>query len=551
MCIGPSKEKEHQQHHINSYTRKLERELCRSGRLLSILAASRMTYSTTNTSRVSLEGVMVGINKEELQKTINLLIDQKIAAELKGVQEENARLREELDDNRRAFEENSKSRRLYYLTEAKQTDVVTGQLTSTMWRILTGAMIMFMQAGFAMLEAGSVRVYNVQAILMKNLLDLCISPIVWWLIGWGLAFGYVVDPLSGELTSGTEFSGGSGYAGTGLTEYCIEFDAITGDCVDEAPAPLGKPKFNPDEFFFFWTFSAAASTIVSGGVAERVRCSSYFLFSSVMSGFIYPVLVAWLWSGHGWLSKPTDGLDATYYDFAGSGVVHVTGGIAALVGAKILGPRKGRFDEMVDQTEFIPHSIPLIVLGTMILWFGWIGFNAGSTSSMVSTVDADKAARSAMNTVLSGASGGFTLFVIRLVFFNMYDVAGVCNGCLAGLVSITAGSANVSSFSALIIGIIGGCLYQTASRVVASRHIDDPIDAFAVHGMSGIWGTIACVLFDNGSGFSVFGPAGITRIGPNNYEPSVNVGTQLGVIFRIVDDNIMVRILERWCIPRI
>ncbi|KAF4676094.1 hypothetical protein FOL47_006702 [Perkinsus chesapeaki] len=525
-------------------------------------------------------------NDNRLEEAISNLVDYKIAKELKGLMEENMRLREKVEDlDRRSLQDTSNRRKLAYLTDAIRTDETTGMLTSTMWRILTGAMIMFMQAsslppseqggssiischeiyrtllasrfsismleiqkfdvvpaarptataaadtfaGFAMLEAGSVRVFNVQAILMKNLLDVCISPLVWWLMGWGIALGYTTDPTTGDLTSGSQFAGGSGFAGTGLTEYCVEFDSTTGDCIDESPTPIGMPKFHPDEFFFFWTFSATASTIVSGGVAERVRCSSYFLFSSLMSGFIYPILVAWLWSGHGWLSKPADGIDAAYYDFAGSGVVHLTGGVAALVGAKILGPRKGRFDEMVDQTEFVPHSIPQIVLGTLILWFGWIGFNAGSTSSMVSISDANKAARSAMNTVLSGASGGFTLFVIRLVFFNMYDVAGVCNGCLAGLVSVTAGSANVTSFSAIIIGIIGGCLYQTASRFLAKHHIDDPIDAFAVHGMSGLWGTIACVLFDYGSGFSVFSQAEVTRIGPSNYEAAVNVGTQLGV----------------------
>ncbi|KAF4740777.1 hypothetical protein FOZ62_016368 [Perkinsus olseni] len=496
---------------------------------LTLSGASR-SEDTPTMERTPLGEISAAV-EGKLQETISLLVDQKIAEELEGLKEENARLREkveELDDNRRALEEDSNRRHLY-LSESQRTDTITGELMSTMWRILTGAMIMFMQAGFAMLEAGSVRVYNVQAILMKNLLDVCISPMIWWLMGWGLALGYTTDPVTGELTSGSQFSGGSGYAGTGLTEYCVEFDPATGDCIDNAPAPLGRPKFSPDEFFFFWTFSAAASTIVSGGVAERVRCSSYFLFSSLMSGFIYPVLVAWLWSGHGWLSKPADGIDASFYDFAGSGVVHLTGGIAALVGAKILGPRKGRFDEMVDQTEFVPHSIPLIVLGTMILWFGWIGFNAGSTSTFQSIVDSNKAARSAMNTVLSGAAGGFTLFIIRLVFFNMYDVAGVCNGCLAGLVSITAGSANVTSFSAIIIGIIGGSLYQTASRMVAQRRIDDPIDAFAVHGMGGMWGSIACVLFDYGSGFSVFSQGEITRIGPNNYEAAVSVGTQLGV----------------------
>ncbi|KAF4716858.1 hypothetical protein FOZ63_018748, partial [Perkinsus olseni] len=212
------------------------------------------------------------------------------------------------------------------------------------------------------------------------------------------------------------------------------------------------------------------------GVAERVRSSSYFVYSAVMSAFIYPAVVQFTWSGDGWLSTS---FDSPYYDFAGSGIVHLTGGIGALTGALILGPRCGRFNSDYDQSEFHPHSIPLIVLGTFVLWFGWFGFNAGSTLAMRSSEDAWVASLAAVNTALAAAAGGFVTFLIRFIFVKKYDVVGVCNGILAGLVSITAGCANVVPGSAICIATIGAVVYQFASWSIQKLKIDDPIDAFA------------------------------------------------------------------------
>ncbi|KAF4699293.1 hypothetical protein FOZ63_005368 [Perkinsus olseni] len=212
--------------------------------------------------------------------------------------------------------------------------------TDTIWLLVCGALVMFMQAGFASLEAGAVRVNNVQSILLKNLLDVCVGTLFWWAFGFAIAYGY---------------GDSHGFFGRGLTSWPD----------DGSNVPVAG-EYALKDWFFQWAFSATAATIVSGGVAERVNSVSYFVYSAIMTGFIYPFVVAWGWSGEFWL---TNDFDSPYFDFAGSGIVHLTGGIGALVGAAILGPRRGRFDSSVDQSVFDPHSIPLIVLGTFILWF--------------------------------------------------------------------------------------------------------------------------------------------------------------------------------------
>ncbi|KAF4697525.1 hypothetical protein FOZ60_004396 [Perkinsus olseni] len=345
--------------------------------------------------------------------------------------------------------------------------------TDTIWLLVCGALVMFMQAGFASLEAGAVRVNNVQSILLKNLLDVCVGTLFWWAFGFAIAYGY---------------GDSHGFFGRGLTSWPD----------DGSNVPVAG-EYALKDWFFQWAFSATAATIVSGGVAERVN--SLPGVGAANSG-----------------SPTTSTLP--YFDFAGSGIVHLTGGIGALVGAAILGPRRGRFDPSVDQSVFDPHSIPLIVLGTFILWFGWFGFNAGSTLSMSDAATAHTAALAAVNTVLSGASGGFTLFVIRfgLLPGHKFDVAGVCNGILAGLVSITAGCSNVIPGSAIIIGAIGGVFYQCASAGIRLLKIDDPLDAFPIHGVCGIWGVLAVPFFDFAKGMSSM-----------SFAPDVGAGYQFGI----------------------
>merc|ERR1712187_74518 len=218
------------------------------------------------------------------------------------------------------------------------------------------------------------------------------------------------------------------------------------------------------------------------------------IYSVLMTSFIYPVVVAWTW-GYGWLS---DMNDSGFMDFAGSGIVHMTGGVGALVGAICAGPRTNRWK---DPNAFVPHSLPLIVLGTFILWFGWYGFNCGSTLGLSDEKTGEMAAQVAMNTTIAAATGGLVVFGLRVAILKgFYDIGGFCNGILAGLVSITAGCGNVDCGSAFVIGVIGGFVYQGASLLMKRLGIDDPIDAFAVHGAAGAWGVMAAAFFDWGKG---------------------------------------------------
>eukprot|EP00930_Biecheleria_cincta_P009284 TRINITY_DN1109_c0_g1_i1.p1 TRINITY_DN1109_c0_g1~~TRINITY_DN1109_c0_g1_i1.p1 ORF type:complete len:544 (-),score=95.97 TRINITY_DN1109_c0_g1_i1:392-2023(-) len=366
-------------------------------------------------------------------------------------------------------------------TERAFTDIENlQQALDHTWFILCGAMVMFMQAGFAMVESGCCRAKNVQNILLKNLTDVCVGTLGWWMSGWAFAYGGPM--VDGYLENG--FIGTDQFFGAGF--------------MSTPKAGMIEPTGAIKSWFFQWAFCGAAATIVSGGVAERVNFPGYCIFSFVMTAFIYPVCVAWTW-GYGFLAK--DISDVGYMDFAGSGVVHMTGGVGALVGAIIAGPRMGRFD---NPDAFNPHSLPLIVLGTFILWFGWYGFNCGSTLGMTTAAKGMMAAQVAMNTTIAGATGGLTVFTLRLALLKKYDIGGFCNGILAGLVSITAPCGNVEVGPAFVIALIGGFLYQGASALLRKVKVDDPIDAFAVHGVCGAWGTLAAALFDWGDGFDLY-----------------------------------------------
>lgn len=353
------------------------------------------------------------------------------------------------------------------------------------WILICGCLIMMMQAGFALLEAGNCRVKNVQSILLKNLTDVCMGTLGWFIFGWSFAYSGPMNAAGYKA----EFAGREEFAGH-------TFIAVRDDGQME---PTTKMR----DWFFQWAFCATAATIVSGGIAERVNFPGYSIFSFIMTSFIYPVVVAWSW-GSGWMAEMNS---PGYMDFAGSGVVHLTGGIAALVGAAIAGPRRGRFEGMGAKdrivgmpVKFIPHSQPLIVLGTFILWFGWYGFNCGSTLRLDDIEMAFLAAQVAMNTTLAAATGGLTVFLLRFVMMRKYDLGGMCSGILAGLVSITAGCGNVECGSAVIIGFIGALIYQASSTLLRVCKIDDPVDAFPVHGAAGIWGVFAAAAFDWGTG---------------------------------------------------
>ncbi len=329
----------------------------------------------------------------------------------------------------------------------------------TVWVLVAGFLVFFMQAGFAMVEAGFTRAKNASNIIMKNMMDVAIGSIAFWAVGFGLMFG--ADKLG--LVGSSWFFGSvstSSWAEFGIT---IPFEA----------------------FMLFQTvFAATAATIVSGAMAERTKFSSYIIYSFVISIVIYPIVGHWIWGG-GWLN----GLGFT--DFAGSTVVHSVGGWAALVGASILGPRIGKYNKDGKPNAIPGHSITLGALGVFILWFGWFGFNPGSELA------ADGAlGLIAMTTNLAAAAGGVTVMFITWVRYKKPDVSMTLNGVLGGLVGITAGCAAVDMVGAVFIGIIAGFFVvfgvEFVDRVLK---VDDPVGAVTVHGICGAVGTISVGLF--------------------------------------------------------
>ena len=293
-------------------------------------------------------------------------------------------------------------------------------------------------------------------------------------------------------------------------------------------------------WWFQYVFAAAAATIVSGAVAERAQLGAYLVYTTAITMFVYPVVVHWVWSSGGWLSAfncagegdANVALRGGMIDFAGSGVVHMTGGVAALCGAKIIGPRSGRFVER-KPVPMPGHSSVLQVLGTFTLWMGWYGFNPGSTLGIASAHFARDAARSVVTTTLAAAGGAITVVLLGRFTGGIWDVGCVCNGILAGLVSITAGCSTLTCGLSLLTGILGGGVYFGASKLVVRALIDDPLDAFAVHGACGLWGVLAVGLFASPDyGYNAEGAAGLFYGGP---KAGVLLGVQLcGIVVQIL-----------------
>ena len=360
------------------------------------------------------------------------------------------------------------------LTPAEQaaanTETIAGLVTCLdyMWLLVSGALVMFMQAGFAILESGSCRQKNASVLLLKNMMDACLGTLVWYFLGYGIAYGLPEEPNA--------YVGVNSFAGSGFLE------------TDEEGGITGTGHFK--DWFFQWAFCATAATIVSGGVAERMQFTAYVIYSVIMTGIIYPFIVYWTWSGSGFLTE------MGYSDFAGSGIVHLTGGIGALVGAVMVGPRAGRWAEE-DSGRFDPHNMTLVVLGTFILWFGWYGFNCGSTLGFGDVGTATTGALVAMNTTIAAATGGLTAFLLRLRT-GKKDLAGMCNGVLAGLVAVCAGVGAVDPGMALLIGAFGGAAMEGGHVLLQKLKIDDPLDAFPVHGCAGIIGCLLRPLLDRG-----------------------------------------------------
>ncbi len=325
----------------------------------------------------------------------------------------------------------------------------------SIWFLVGAALVFFMQCGFAMVETGFTRAKNAGNIIMKNLMDFCIGTVVFMLLGYGLMMGeHTFFGLIGKpnLTLFTDFE-----------------------------------NFDWSAFVFQLVFCATAATIVSGAMAERTKFSAYCIYSAVISLVVYPIEAGWVWGG-GWLSE------LSYIDFAGSSVIHMVGGLSALVGAAILGPRIGKYTKNEDGTvtsNAIPgHSVTLGALGVFILWFGWYGFNGAAAA------DVDEMAKIFGTTTIAPAIATVTCMLYTWIKNGKPDVSMCLNASLAGLVAITAGCASVDALGAAIIGIVSGILVDVAVEVLDFKfHIDDPVGAIAVHCVNGMWGTIAVGLF--------------------------------------------------------
>ena len=391
-------------------------------------------------------------------------------------------------------------------SEAGMADIIRG--LDTFWVLFAAFLVFFMQAGFGMVEAGFIRAKNTTNILTKNFLDFCMASIGYFLFGYALMFG-----------TGNGFMGLSGWFMNG---------AESG-----ADVPL----------FAFWLFQAAfcgaAATIVAGGMAERMKFQAYLIYSFLISAFIYPIIGHWVWGG-GWLAG------MGFLDFAGSGVVHTTGGVAALIGTILLKPRTGKYRPDGTVKMLAGHNIPLASLGVFILWFGWFGFNPGST---LSVGNGDLIARVAINTNLSAAAGGILAMIAIWKISGKPDLSMALNGALAGLVAVTAPCAFIDPWAAIVIGAIGGVLVVAVAILLDKMKIDDPVGAFPVHGVNGIWGTLSIGIFGKaalglphdgllyGGGFAQLGiqTVGIAAI-------IAFVLLTMGTIFKIIDLTIGLRV---------
>jgi len=337
----------------------------------------------------------------------------------------------------------------------------------TSWVLLTGFLVFFMQCGFAMLEAGLVRQTSVVNTLAENFVDAATTLLAWWATGFAIAFG----------TTSNGFFGMDGFF---LNNAFIFKDGA----IDYAFDTIGSTQsvHTLTLFFFQFAFAATASTITTGSMAERTDFKGDLIYTVIMGGIMYPIVVHWAWNNGGWLNK------LAYHDFAGSSVVHTVGGWTSLVGAYLLGPRANRVWGQMPPA----HNLGYATIGTMILWFGWYGFNGGSALSMnnpglISLV--------VVNTTIAASAGAMSAFLYIYFRFRQWHLFCGLNGSLAGLVAVTAGCAYIMPWAAALIGFVAGILVLVVVDIIEWFEIDDPVGAFAVHGSCGTMGTIAVGLF--------------------------------------------------------
>lgn len=395
--------------------------------------------------------------------------------------------------------------------EQLQNDVATITVSANvLWVLLAGFLVFFMQAGFALVETGFTRAKNVAHTMMMNMMVFCIGAIGYWICGFAFQFGAVNYTYPETALSATQAS--PTWAFSPITLGAWGDNLSTGLRFGEQWGIIGLSGFFMQGialsaagifafFLFQMVFMDTAATIPTGSGAERLKFMGFMLMGFWVSMFIYPLVGNWVWGG-GWLSNlgRTMGLGNGAVDFAGSGVVHTTGGAVGLAIAMVLGPRLGRFNEDGSPNAIPGHNIPMGVLGAIILFFGWFGFNPGSALGIQGAF-INLVALAAVNTLLAGAAGGLTAMVCMWLFGpgKKPDPSMSVNGVLAGLVAITAPCAFVESWAAVVIGVIAGVLVCLAAFALEKAKIDDPVGAVPVHFFGGIWGVIAVGIFASGN----------------------------------------------------
>ena len=348
----------------------------------------------------------------------------------------------------------------------KQTAPTAHQLAYTidnLFLLICAILVLFMQAGFALVESGFNSAKNTVNILFKNMMDLCIGMMLFFVVGYGLMY-----PGAGN---GFLAFGGFGVNNTSVT----------------AQAGALNPQV---DWLFQVAFAATAATIVSGAVAGRLKFSAYLVYSAILTAIIYPISGYWKWGG-GWLDQ------LGFYDFAGSIVVHACGGFAALAGALVLGPRIGRFTKEGRPRPMPGHNLPIAALGVFILLIGWFGFNPGSQLAIVGKSNTDAVMLIAVNTLLAAGAGGMLAMIATWIMHKKPDLTMAANGVLAGLVGVTASCDGITNKEAILIGAVAGVLVCLGVKLLDRLRIDDPVGAFPVHGLCGIWGGIAVAIFGN------------------------------------------------------
>lgn len=390
-------------------------------------------------------------------------------------------------------------------------------VSTVAWVLIASALIYFMQAGFALCEAGLTRAKNTGNILMKNMMDFCIGTPCYWLVGFGLMFGSTA-PIIGRL------------------------DPLIRGTYDATNSVVPQTMPLWCYVIFQTVFCATAATIVSGSMAERTNFKAYCVYSAIISLLVYPIGGHWAWGG-GWLST------LGFHDFAGSAVVHNVGGVIACLGAAMLGPRIGKYDKNGKAKAIPGHNLTAAALGVFILWFCWFGFNGGSTAAMATADDAINASNAFMTTNLAAAVATCVTMVFTWVRYGKPDVSMTLNGALAGLVAITAGCDCVSPVGAFFIGVVAGFLVVLSVEFFDNiAKIDDPVGAVSVHMANGIWGTIAVGLFSTGAdgvGKGLFYGGGVSQLGVQALgiiAIDAYVLVVMFIAFKIIDKTIGLRV---------